>query len=140
MWATLPAVVGLGVDLVHIPRIEESLRDFGPAFEQRLFTPRELADAHAAAGDDARTRRFAACFAAKEATIKALSLSDAGVNWREMELVHGPDGSYSLQLHGTALDKARALGVARALVCLSHGGAYVAAAVAALSDRAAQGA
>ncbi|MVQ32156.1 4'-phosphopantetheinyl transferase superfamily protein [Ramlibacter sp. MAH-25] len=132
MWATLPAVVGLGIDLVHIPRIEESLRAFGDAFATRLFTEREQADARAVPGREAEG--FALRFAVKEATIKALSLSDDGVNWREMEVVAGTGGACRLVLHGVARDKARELGVARALVCWSHEGAYAMATVAAVSD------
>jgi holo-[acyl-carrier protein] synthase len=137
MWATLPAIVGLGIDLVHVPRIAESLREFGDAFASRLFTTAEIADSRAVAGDQAQ--RFAARFAAKEATIKALSLSDAGVNWRDMEVVDSGEGTCRIALHGTARGRAAVLGVGRVLVCLSHDGEYAAAVVAALSDTAEPG-
>ncbi|RYZ01019.1 MAG: holo-[acyl-carrier-protein] synthase, partial [Comamonadaceae bacterium] len=137
MWTALPGLLGLGIDLVHVPRIEESLRDFGDAFASRLFTPAEIAYVRASTVDQAQ--RFAARFAAKEATIKALSLSDAGVNWRDMEVVRAEDGSTTLALRGVALEKANAMGVGRSLVCLSHDGEYAAAVVAALSDKAEPG-
>ena len=130
--ARLPGVVRLGIDLVHIPRIEESLRDFGQRFTQKLFTDAEVAYAQSSPTELAS--RIAARFAAKEATIKALSLSDAGVNWREMEVVRADDGACALVLHGKALEVARALHIGRVLVCLSHDGEYAAAVVAALSD------
>lgn len=120
------------MDLVHVPRIEESLREFGERFTARLFTGDEIAYARRSAPEQAA--RLAARFAAKEATIKALSLSDAGVNWREMEVRRADDGSCSLVLHGRALEAARTLHVGRVLVCLSHDGDYAAAVVAALSD------
>lgn len=130
--ATLPGVVRLGIDLVHVPRIAESLRDFGSRFAQRLFTDDEIAYAQSSGPEQAA--RFAARFAAKEATIKALSLSDAGVNWRDMEVRRADDGACSLLLRGEALAAARALRIGRVLVCLSHDGDYAAAVVAALSD------
>jgi holo-[acyl-carrier protein] synthase len=134
MWSALPGLLGLGIDLVHVPRIADSLRDFGDAFAARLFTPAEIAYSRASPADHAQ--RFAARFAAKEATIKALSLSDAGVNWRDMEVVRQDDGSCTLALHGVALQRAGSMGVARSLVCLSHDGDYAVAVVAVLSDKA----
>jgi holo-[acyl-carrier protein] synthase len=130
-------VVGLGIDVVHIPRIEESMRSFGECFAERMFTAAEAEYARSAPQQQAE--RLAARFAAKEATIKALSLSEAGVDWRDIEVVRQQDGSCGLALHGKALDAARARGVASALVCLSHDGDYAAAVVAVLSDTAEQG-
>ena len=72
------------MDLVHVPRIDESLRDFGERFAERLFTDAEIA--YADSSPTERAARYAARFAAKEATIKALSLSEAGVDWRDMEV------------------------------------------------------
>lgn len=132
MPAPLPGVVRLGMDLVHVPRIEESLRSFGDRFTARLFTDHEIAYSRGSATEQAA--RLAARFAAKEATIKALSLSEAGVNWREMEVRRADDGSCTLALHGQAREAARALRVGNVLVCLSHDGDYAAAVVAALSD------
>lgn len=122
----------MGIDVVHIPRIEESLRTIGERFEQRMFTPAEAAYARSVPAQ--RAERLAARFAAKEAAIKALSLSEAGVDWRDIEVVRGEDGSCSLALHGKALEAALLQKVSGALVCLSHDGDYAAAVVAVLSD------
>jgi holo-[acyl-carrier protein] synthase len=128
------ALARLGIDLVHIPRIEESMRRFGPRFAARLFSDAEVAYAQAAPAQAAQ--RLAARFAAKEAAIKALGLAERGVSWRDMEVVREADGSCTLALHGRALDVARERGVSSALVSLSHDGEYAAAVVAVLSDRA----
>ncbi|HZY19059.1 MAG TPA: holo-ACP synthase [Ramlibacter sp.] len=133
MPSDLSGVVRLGIDIVHIPRIAESLRAFGERFEGRLFAPGEIAYSRSA--PDQHAQRLAARFAAKEATIKAVGLSEAGVNWREMEVRRHADGSCELVLHGVAAQAARAAGIARCIVCLSHDGDYAAAVVAALSDR-----
>lgn len=130
-------VIALGIDIVHIPRIEDSLRSFGERFEERMFTAAEAAYARAAPRQ--RAERLAARFAAKEAAIKALSLSEAGVDWRDIEVLRQDDGGCRLALHGKALQALRALGGAGALVCLSHDGDYAAAVVAVASDTAEQG-
>lgn len=120
----------IGLDLVHIPRIRQSLASFGSRFERKLFTPHEIAYANSAAPH--RDERFAARFAAKEATIKALGLSNEGVGWREMEVWREPGGECILRLHGRAAQLAAAAGLhTELMVCLSHDGDYAAAVVAA---------
>ncbi|HMA08101.1 MAG TPA: 4'-phosphopantetheinyl transferase superfamily protein [Ramlibacter sp.] len=80
MSGDLPAGMRLGFDLVQVSRVAESIEQFGAAFETRLFTHDELAYAHAGSG--VANERLAARFAAKEAVIKALQLSNAGIDWR----------------------------------------------------------
>lgn len=126
-------IVRLGIDLVHIPRIQESLDTLGAAFERKLFTPDEAAYANAAPVH--RAERFAARFAAKEAAIKAVGLAQEGVSWREMEVVRESDGHCTLRLHGRALGFAAARGICGCLLSLTHDGEYAAAVVAALSDK-----
>jgi len=60
----------VGIDLVQISRIRESIATFGERFAQRLFTPDEIA--YASAEEPLAAERFAARFAAKEAVVKAL--------------------------------------------------------------------
>lgn len=130
--ATGMRMESIGIDIVHVQRIRESMQSFGDRFTQRMFTPAEAA--YAGSAPHAQAERLAARFAAKEAAIKALSLSEAGVDWRDIEVVRADDGHCTLALHGRALEAANALGISRALVCLSHDGDYAAAVVAALSD------
>jgi holo-[acyl-carrier protein] synthase len=125
-------VVAVGLDVVFLPRIVESLQSFGERFEERLFTPGEIAYARGAPGQ--RAERLAARFAAKEAVIKALSLGDTGLDWRDIEVVRNEDGSCAVALHGTAASALDARGGQRVLVSLSHDGEYAAAVVAVLSD------
>jgi holo-[acyl-carrier protein] synthase len=115
----------VGFDLVQISRIEDSLAAFGTRFEERLFSQAERAYAHAGAGQCAQ--RLAARFAAKEAVIKALSLSDEGVNWRDIEVQRGTDGDCSVQLHGRAAEVAARRRLCQLLLSLSHDGDYAGA-------------
>ena len=77
-------LVGIGMDLVEIGRIERAL-ERRPGLAERLFTDRELSEA----ADRRRPgRHLAARFAAKEAVIKALPV-EFPVVIREIE-VTGP--------------------------------------------------
>jgi len=122
----------LGFDLAQVSAIDHSLRTFGERFGRRLFTRGELD--YAASGQGMRAERLAARFAAKEAVIKALGLSEAGVNWRDIEVVKLSNGACSIALHGRAAQLAAAMGAPRLSVSLSHEGDYAGAVVTAAFD------
>jgi holo-[acyl-carrier protein] synthase len=117
----------LGFDLVQISGIGESIRAFGDAFTQRVFTHDELA--YARRGEGLMAERLAARFAAKEAVIKALQLSEAGIAWHDIEVHKREDGSCDVRLHGRAAAAAAAMGVDELLLSLTHDGDYAAAMV-----------
>ncbi len=94
-------ILGMGVDLCDIRRIEKSLERFGDRFTQRVFTDRERALA------DRRRRRaetYAKRFAAKEACAKALGtgVPRRGVHWKHMGVVNLPTGAPTFDLTGGA--------------------------------------
>jgi holo-[acyl-carrier protein] synthase len=94
-------IIGLGVDLCDIARIEASYQRFGERLMHRLYTDGERARA------DRRPRkradRLAQMFAAKEACSKALGTGfRKGVFWRDMEVVPLRSGKPTLILHGGA--------------------------------------
>ena len=113
-------IVGSGIDLVEIGRIQQSMGRFGQRFLDRIFTAAEQAYCQ-------RKRKsaesFAARFAAKEAGAKALGTGiSRGVNWLEIEVVREPGGKPSLRFHGRAAEIAAALGVAHTALSLTHSG------------------
>jgi holo-[acyl-carrier protein] synthase len=113
-------IVGLGTDITEIDRIEAAIRRHGRAFLERVFTPREIAycERHRASGE-----RFAARFAAKEATMKALGTGwRRGVRWVDIEVVRLPSGRPTIELRGAAREHAERLGVNRIHVSLTHSG------------------
>lgn len=122
--------VRLGFDLARISGIAESIRHFGRRFTDRFFTARELE--YAVSGSGQCAERLAARFAAKEAVIKALRLSEAGIGFRDIEVVRRADGSCTIALHGAAKRIADRMGVQRILVSLSHDGDCAGAVVHAL--------
>jgi holo-[acyl-carrier protein] synthase len=117
----------LGFDLAQVSAIQKSLQCFGERFAQRLFTDHELD--YAGSGHGVRAQRLAARFAAKEAVIKALGLSEAGVNWRDIEVVKLNGGGCGIALHGRVAQLAAAMGAGPLSLSLSHEGDYAGAVV-----------
>ncbi len=100
-------ILGLGVDLCDIRRIEISLQKFGERFERRCFTDVERAKAN---GRAARAATFAKRFAAKEACAKALGTGMGhGVAWRSIGVVNAPGGRPMLALTDGAAQRLAAL-------------------------------
>jgi len=120
----------MGMDVVDIRRVSESMNRFGDRFVQRLFSEREIS--YALNGEGQAAQRLAARFAAKEAAIKAFNLGEAGINWRDIEVEKLSDGACRLALHGRAASQAELLGVCEIALSLSHDGDYAAAVVTAL--------
>jgi holo-[acyl-carrier protein] synthase len=121
------AKLDVGIDLVRVSRVAESLERFGERFLRRLFTEGEIAYATEAPARVAE--RLAARFAAKEAAIKALKMGEEAVNWRDIEVRRLPAGDCELVLHGAAGRAAERRGVEQVSVSLSHEGDYATAIV-----------
>jgi len=122
----------VGTDLVQVSRIAQSIHQFGDRFVHRLFTADEIA--YASSNPALLAERLAARFAAKEAAIKALSLSDTGLDWRQIEVQRSASGHCSLALHGVARDAAVRARITELSVSLSHDGDYALAVVVALAE------
>jgi holo-[acyl-carrier protein] synthase len=111
-------IVGVGIDMVEVARLEASISRFGRRFLGRLFTPAEQAycaqRAHPA-------QHFSARFAAKEAAAKALGTGiSGGVGWLDFEVQSEPGGAPRLLLHGGAAQRAAALGGLEIVLSLTH--------------------
>lgn len=115
----------LGFDLARISDVADSIRRFGRRYTDRVFTCGELD--YALGGQCAE--RLAARFAAKEAVIKALGLSDTGIGWRDIEVVRQADGACGIRLFGPAARAADELGARAIALSLSHDGDYAGAVV-----------
>ena len=122
-----PDSLRVGIDLVQVSRIAESVERFGERFLSRVFTEAEIAYATAAPAQSAA--RLAARFAAKEATIKALRLVDQAVNLRDIEVCRAPSGACDLTLRGRAREAAARAGVGEMALSLCHEGDYATAVV-----------
>jgi holo-[acyl-carrier protein] synthase len=125
-------LIGTGIDLVEIGRIQRSVDRYGARFLDRVYTPAEQAYC---LRKRLAAESFAARFAAKEAAAKALGTGIRyGVNWLEIEVVREPSGRPTIQFHGRAAQLALRLGVVRASLSITHTDALAMASVA-LEDR-----
>jgi holo-[acyl-carrier protein] synthase len=92
--------INVGIDLVELDEIVDSIRTYGDRYLQRVYTELERLDC---GGDPGR---LAARFAAKEATMKALGRHSEALGWQSIELRSGA-GGFSLRLTGGAAELAR---------------------------------
>lgn len=107
-------IIGLGVDLADIDRVERVLERY-PRFAERCFTDHERAYAFRFAKP---ARRLAARFAGKEAVMKSLGTGWRRIRWQDVEITGG--GAPTVRLSGTASRRAEMLGVTGVLVTITH--------------------
>jgi holo-[acyl-carrier protein] synthase len=113
-------IVGMGLDIAEIDRIEAAIVRHGAPFLERLFTPREVAYCEKHKN---RFERYAARFAAKEAAMKALGTGwTSGVRWRDIEVGREPSGKPTLRLQGASREIADRLGVKNISLSITHSG------------------
>jgi holo-[acyl-carrier protein] synthase len=113
-------IVGLGVDISEVNRIEAAITRYDRAFLNRVFSPSEIAYCERHRN---RFERYAGRFAAKEATMKALGTGWArGVRWVDIEVVRLPTGQPTMALHGATREHADRLGVRRISLSITHSG------------------
>ncbi len=109
-------ILGLGLDLVELPRIAASLERFGDRFLDRILTPAERASL-----PPHPVNRVAGLFAAKEAASKALGTGFAqGITFQHLEILPDPLGRPTLTLHGPAQERAQTLGATSWHVSITH--------------------
>ena len=110
-------IIGLGLDATEIDRIAQIIKRYGDRFLHRVFT--ELEINYCQRKRDA-VSSFAARFAAKEATMKALGTGHSrGVSWKSIEVIRR-SGPPRLRLNAGAAAQASALGVTDTFLTLTH--------------------
>jgi len=113
-------ILGLGVDIAEISRIEAAINRNGQSFLDRVFTPVEIAYCEPHRN---RFERYAGRFAAKEATMKALGTGWArGVRWVDIEVIRKPTGQPTLALYGATRKLADRMGVRSISLSITHSG------------------
>lgn len=110
-------IIGVGIDIAELSRIEEAHVRFGEKFVARVLTPAEC--------DQMPSRPIAylaSRFAAKEAAVKALGTGfSSGIGFQDVEICSDSLGKPHLVLLNEALSKSRELGVQRIHLSISHG-------------------
>ena len=112
------SVVGIGVDLVEVGRIDHSLERFGDRFLHRVFTHGEIGYCKSMPHP---ARHFAARFAAKEAVSKAFGTGiGKAIGWKDIDVRRKASGEPYLVFNEKAETLARDRLVTRSLITLSH--------------------
>lgn len=118
-------ILGTGIDLVEVTRIESSHERFGERFLRRLLRPEEIAYCLSLTRPGPH---LAARFAAKEAVSKAFGTGiGAELGWLDIEIVRSPSGKPAVVLHGAGLDLLQRRGGKRIHLSLTHTAVHAAA-------------
>jgi len=120
-------ILGIGIDLVKISRIQEMLDRWGNRFLNRVFTPSEIMTAQKKKNQHIP---FSGLFAVKEAVLKGFGIGfQMGVGWQEIEVSHDNLGKPVITLLGKVQQIAREQRVSDIFVSISHDGDYAIAQV-----------
>jgi holo-[acyl-carrier protein] synthase len=125
-------IIGTGIDIVNVARINTLIARAGDRFLRRWFSEEEMAYCNAKASPGLH---FAARLAAKEALIKAIHPAGTGsILFKDVSVVSGVAGAPSLRLSGGAATLAEHAGATTFYLSLSHTTEYAVASVIATTD------
>ena len=110
-------IIGIGNDIVSVSDIEKSIIS-NRRFMERVFCQEEQDYAESKPN---KYQRYAGCFAAKEAVMKALGTGwNEGIQWKHIEVKHESSGKPRIELHQKAKKQAELLQVNAIHISLSH--------------------
>ncbi|MBI4340125.1 MAG: holo-ACP synthase [Chloroflexi bacterium] len=113
----------VGIDIIEISRIAQTVERWGDRFLRRIYTEAEIVYCRG------RAPQLASRFAAKEAMMKALGTGIRGVGWKDIEVVRARGGPPSIRLTGRAARIAERQGVKHSALSLSHSREYAVASI-----------
>lgn len=91
-------ILGVGIDIIEIDRIKQSVDNYGDLFLNKVFTQKEL---EYCLSKSNKYQHLAARFAAKEAVYKALASGwHENLTWQSIEISNEPNGLPVVTLHG----------------------------------------
>ncbi len=114
-------IIAIGNDLAEVDRIRTALERplTGARFRNRVYTANE--QEYCERRRVAKYQSYAARFAAKEATMKALGRGwGRYVGWLDIEVVRPRGSRPQIVLHGKAKEYAATLGITRFHLALTH--------------------
>jgi holo-[acyl-carrier protein] synthase len=118
-------ILGIGIDVIEVARIQASYEKFGERFLKRILHPNEI--------DYCLSHRepgpfLAARFSAKEAISKAFGTGiGAELGWQDMEVGRKDSGEPFVILHEAGNRLLQARGARAVLISLTHTQAHAAA-------------
>ena len=114
-------IIGTGVDLAEVERIQSALEDprIGRRLRARVFTEKEIA--YCETKRRGKYGSYAGRFAAKEAVMKALGRGwGAKVRWVDIEVARARSGKPEIILHDKTAKFAEQLGIRRWALSITH--------------------
>lgn len=109
-------ILGIGSDIIHIPRVARAI--VNERFLQRVYTARERA--YAESRGKGRVASLAARFAGKEAVLKAFGTGLRDGQLTDVEILADVLGAPKVHLGGYFAARAAEMGVINAWITLSH--------------------
>ncbi|MHB8929667.1 MAG: holo-ACP synthase [Melioribacteraceae bacterium] len=101
-WLDGEMVLGIGIDIIEIERIQKSVDEYGDAFLKKIYTKTEVDYSLSRAN---KYQHLAARFAAKEAIYKALSNDTNTVySWQDVEIYNELNGLPKVKFYGALKD------------------------------------
>lgn len=122
----VPLITGIGIDIVEISRIENSLERYEGRFINRLLSASEQKLAEGLRGR-MLSQFVAGRFAAKEAVFKALGTGLGDAKWVDVQVLRDDKGKPFVRLAGVALSRAESQSISKIHVSISHCREYAAA-------------
>jgi holo-[acyl-carrier protein] synthase len=111
-------IISIGIDIIEVARVREVLQRT-PRFVERVYTERERAYCESRGAVSAQ--HYAARFAAKEATLKALQTGwSGGIAWQDVEIAALATGAPILLLTGRVRELYEQTGATAAHLSMSH--------------------
>jgi len=98
--------INCGTDIIEIERIKQDIESMGEIFLKRIYTKEEII--YCESKKIQKYQHYAARFAAKEATFKAISdqLQDKySISWKDIEVINNKQGKPELKIKGIDLSK-----------------------------------
>ncbi len=111
-------IYGIGIDIVKVARLDNTINKLGEKFLQKVFLPEEVSYCQS---KPYPAIHFAARFAAKEALSKAIKTGfTQGVCPKQIEIVKAKNGNVSLKLHGITKKICAELAIKHLHLSISH--------------------
>ncbi len=128
--------IKVGTDIIEVSRIQESIENLGQSFLNKIYTEEEIK--YCQSKKKAMYQHFAARFAAKEASFKAVStlLEDKySISWKNAQTVDDENGKPHLEFVSLSKDVEKMLKRISSIdVSISHLKEYAIATVTILVD------
>jgi phosphopantetheine--protein transferase-like protein len=103
--ASSTRILGLGIDLLHLPRLESVVKKYPQRLPCRILSPQESLALNALLQEPKETihpqrilEYLGTRFSVKESAYKALSLHFPHLSWKDLTLSHSPRGTFTCQL------------------------------------------